>query len=182
MLPPIKPLSHLIDACCHGVTLSVGISVIATVTVISYGVLAREVLHLSDVWITEITTYLMAYMTFVGMAALAWQSGHLKVDVLGHYLNERGRRVLTFVSTLVVTLVAIVITALAAQFWYEAFTSGERSWGMFSVPLWIPYLCFIGGTLMLTCVQMIRLVTIIFDYASDKPKLTVDRLAPGREK
>jgi len=161
----IDRLVHLLDLFCHGIAVSVGVSVIATVAVISYGVLAREVLHLSDVWVTEVTTYLMAYMTFVGMAALAWQSRHLKVDVVGHYLGERNRRGLTFFSTLVVTLVAIVMTVLTAQFWYDAYSSGERSWGMFSLPLWIPYLCLIGGTLVLTLVQLVRLATIVSECA-----------------
>src|SRR6201996_4460369 len=95
--------SRGLDVFCKGVALSVGLAVIATVLVISYGVLAREALHLSDVWVTEVTTYLMAYMTFVGMAALAWQSRHLKVDVLSHHLGEAGKRVLAVVSTLIVT-------------------------------------------------------------------------------
>ncbi len=78
----IDCFSHALDVFCRGVALSVGAAVIATVLVISYGVLACEALHLSDVWVTQVTTYLMAYMTFVGTAALAWQGRHLKVDVV----------------------------------------------------------------------------------------------------
>lgn len=180
--------TRLFDAFFKGVELSVGLAVIATVAVISYGVLAREALHLSDVWVTEVTTYLMAYMTFVGTAALAWQSRHLQVDVLGHCVGERMRRVLAFASALVVTAVACVLAVLAVEFWWDAWTSGERSWGMFSLPLWIPYLCLAAGSVTLVCAQLARLVTIVFAGARAGQAApaaegdVLDDLVLGREK
>jgi TRAP-type C4-dicarboxylate transport system permease small subunit len=173
---------HLLDVFFKGVALSAGVAVIATVAVISYGVLAREALHLSDVWVTEVTTYLMAYMTFVGTAALAWQSRHLKIDVLGHHLNDGGRRVLAAFSTLVMSAGAVVIAVLAAQFWWDAYTSVERSWGMFSFPLWIPYLCLVAGALLLSLVQLVRLATIVFARRELARDLSVDELVLGRDK
>ncbi|MEM5434396.1 TRAP transporter small permease [Paraburkholderia diazotrophica] len=182
MRGPLDRLVHLLDVFCKGVALSAGVAVIATVAVISYGVMAREVLHLSDVWVTEVTTYLMAYMTFVGTAALAWQSRHLKIDVLGHHLGEGGKRVLAAVSTIVMSAVAVVIAVLAVQFWWDAYTSGERSWGMFSLPLWIPYLCLVAGTLLLTLVQLVRLATIVFARRELTHDLSVEELVLGRDK
>jgi TRAP-type C4-dicarboxylate transport system permease small subunit len=182
MRGPLDRFVHLLDVFCKAVALSAGIAVIATVAVISYGVLAREALHLSDVWVTEVTTYLMAYMTFVGTAALAWQSRHLKVDVFGHHLGEGGRRVLAAVSTLVMSAVAIAIAVLAVQFWWDAYTSGERSWGMFSLPLWIPYLCLVAGAFLLTLVQLVRLATIVFACSELTHDLPVDELVLGRDK
>lgn len=186
MRKPLDRFAALLDAFCRGIALSVGVAVLVMVAVISYGVLAREALHLSDVWVTEVTTYLMAYMTFVGMAALAWQSRHLKVDVLSHHLGEAGKRALAFVSTLVIAVVAIAVAVLAVQFWWDAYTSGERSWGMFSLPLWIPYLCLVAGSAMLVLAQVARLASLAFTAkgarqapgAHDK----LDELALGREK
>ncbi|WP_206956941.1 TRAP transporter small permease [Trinickia acidisoli] len=180
--------TRVLDAFFRGVELSVGMTVLATVATISYGVLARDVLRLSDVWVTEVTTYLMAYMTFVGSAALAWKSRHLHVDVAGHWLKEGPRRALTFVSTLIVTVVALVIARLAVDFWWDAWTSGERSWGMFSLPLWIPYLCLVAGTVMLVIAQLVRLASILFaceERASSVPNVScnpADELALGSEK
>lgn len=182
MRGPLDRVVHLLDVFCRGVALSAGVAVIATVAVISYGVLAREVLHLSDVWVTEVTTYLMAYMTFVGTAALAWQSRHLKIDVLGHHLGDGGKRVLAAFATLVMSVVAVAIAVLAVQFWWDAYTSGERSWGMFSLPLWIPYLCLVVGTSLLTLVQLVRLATIVFARREATHDLSIDELVLGRDK
>jgi len=164
-----------LDIFCRGVALSVGAAVIATVLVISYGVLAREVFHFSDVWVTEVTTYLMAYMTFVGTAALAWQGKHLKVDVVSAHLGERGKRILAFVSTTIMTVVALVIVQLAFDFWWDAWDSGERSWGMFSLPLWIPYCGFLAGMVLLCVAQIVRLLSVVFAGGRTNP----DDIASG---
>lgn len=153
-------VGRVLDAVCRGIALSVGIAVLAMVGIVSYGVLARDVLNLSDVWETEVTTYLMAYMTFVGSAALAWQARHLKVDVLGHFVRGRAHRALRLVDGAIATAVALVLAALSRNFWDDAWSSGERSWGMFSIPLWIPYLCLLLGCVLLAIVQIVRLVTI----------------------
>ena len=65
----------LLDRLFNGIALSVGCSVILTVLVVSYGVLAREVFKLSDTWVTDVTTYLMGYMTFVGTANAVRMTG-----------------------------------------------------------------------------------------------------------
>lgn len=151
---------RLIDAVCRGIAFSVGVAVLLTVAVVSYGVLAREVLKLSDVWVTEVTTYLMAYMTFVGMAALAWQGRHLKVDVLAPHLGPKANRVLGLISCAITTIVALVLFWLSFNFWKDAWDSGERSWGMFSIPVWIPYLSLLVGNGLFAAVQIARMVLI----------------------
>lgn len=153
-------LVRQLDRLFNGIALSVGCSVILTVLVISYGVLAREVFKLSDTWVTDVTTYLMGYMTFVGTAPLAWHGRHLKVDVLGHLLGARARRALEAVSCVLVTAVSLVLAWLSAGFWLDAWQSGERSWGMLSMPLWIPYLSLGVGSLLLALAQVVRLILL----------------------
>lgn len=154
-------LTGLLDRLFHILALSVGFSVILTVLVVSYGVLAREVLKLSDVWVTDVTTYLMGYMTFVGAAPLAWHGRHLKVDVLSHHLGPRARHVLTVISCVIVTCVALVLAWLSGDFWLDAWDSGERSWGMLSLPLWIPYLSLGLGSLLFALAQLVRLILLL---------------------
>jgi TRAP-type C4-dicarboxylate transport system permease small subunit len=147
-----------LDRLFHGISLSVGVAVILTVGVISYGALAREVFGLSDVWVTDVTTYLMGYMAFVGMATLAWQGRHLKIDILGHFLGRPARRVLARVSGVITTCVSLVLLWLCGNFWWDAWDSNEHSWGMLSMPLWIPYLSLFVGSFLLALAQIVRLV------------------------
>ncbi len=165
----VRAVVRAVDALFRALTLSVGVVVVATVVVISYGVLAREVLHRSDVWVTESTTYLMGYMTFVGSAALAWQGRHLKVDVVAHFIGPAARHALEIVSAVVVTLVALTLLWLGWTFWWDAWTSGEKSWGMLSIPLWIPYLSLFVGAILLVVAQVVRLMLLLVPDASDPP-------------
>ena len=158
---PLIRLTRALDVFSGGIALSVGAVVILTVAVISYGVLAREVFNLSDVWVTDVTTYLMGYMTFVGSACLAWQGRHLKIDVFGHLLGPRALRVQGVASCLIVTSVALVLTWLAASLWWDAWGSGERSWGMFSIPLWIPYSSLLAGSGLTAVAQVVK-VALLF--------------------
>jgi TRAP-type C4-dicarboxylate transport system permease small subunit len=161
MPPKVRPITRFLDALCHGIALSVGIAVLLTVAVVSYGVLAREVLKFSDVWVTEVTTYLMAYMTFVGTATLAWQGRHLKVDVLGEHVGPKTAQALAALSCVIVSAVALTLFWLSLNFWLDAWTSGERSWGMFSIPLWIPYSCLFVGSGLLALVQLVKFVKML---------------------
>lgn len=165
----VRSVVDAVDALFRALTLSVGVVVVVTVIVISYGVLAREVLHRSDVWVTESTTYLMGYMTFVGSAALAWQGRHLKVDVLHHFVGSRAQHVLEIVSGVVVTAVALALAWLGFTFWWDAWTSGEKSWGMLSIPLWIPYLSLFVGSVLLVVAQVVRLALLFAPRSADPP-------------
>jgi TRAP-type C4-dicarboxylate transport system permease small subunit len=161
MPPKVRPVTRFLDALCHGIALSVGVAVLLTVAVVSYGVLAREVLKFSDVWVTEVTTYLMAYMTFVGTATLAWQGRHLKVNVLGQHVGRKTGLALSAISCVIVSAVAFTLFSLSLNFWLDAWTSGERSWGMFSIPLWIPYSCLLVGSALLAIVQAVKFVKLL---------------------
>ena len=158
-----------VDAVFDVLVLTVGVVVVVTVGVISWGVLAREVFHHSDVWVTESTTYLMGYMTFVGGATLAWQGRHLKVDVVQHFVADRAKHVLDIVSCVIVTAVALVLLWLGYTFWTDAWTSGEKSWGMLSIPLWIPYLSLFVGAILLAFGQVVRLLLLFDPRAADPP-------------
>jgi len=156
-------LVRLLDGLFHVIALSVGLSVILTVAVVSYGVLAREVFKLSDVWVTDVTTYLMGYTTFVGAVPLAWQGRHLKVDVLSHHLGPRAKYALAIISGVIVAFVALVLAWLSGNFWLDAWESGERSWGMLSLPLWIPYLSLGAGSLLFALAQLVRLALLFLE-------------------
>ena len=160
-----RPIAAL-DAFFRTLGLTVGLVTVAMLLMIAWGVVSREVLHQSDVWVTEGTTYLMGYMTFVGASVLAWQSRHLKVDFLHHHLGPRGQRALEIVSCVVVTVVACVLAWLTAAFWWDVWETKERSWGMLSLPLWIPYLSLFAGSVLLAFAQVARLATLFVASAA----------------
>lgn len=54
-----------------------------------------------------------------------------------------------------------VLAWLGWDFWHDAWTSGERSVSMLSVPLWIPYLAFFAGSVLLFVFAALRLLGLV---------------------
>ena len=80
-------------------------------------------------------------------------SRHLQVDVRASLRRRaRTRRVLAFVSCVVVASPSHCVLDVADRFafWWEAWDDAARSsWGMLSLPLWIPYLSLFVGSVLL---------------------------------
>lgn len=154
-----------VDGLTQAVAISVGLAVLSMVAIIVYGVVAREVFHRSDIWVTATTTYIMAYITFVGSCTLAWRNRHLRVDVLSHFAGARLGRPLDAATTAIATVAALVMAWLSASFWHDAWATGEQDWGMFSIHLWIPYLSLLVGSMLLALILVLRTVLTLLPPA-----------------
>jgi len=152
----ISTFERSIDKFCSGLGMSVGLVVLLAMGLIAYGVIARELFGFSDTWITEVTTYLMGYITFVGAGYVLWGGRHVRVEVLASHLGRRGQVVLFTLVSAIVALVAILLVFLSFNFWLEAWQSGEKSWGTFSIPLWVPYSMLAVGTLIFLFLHIVR--------------------------
>lgn len=136
--------------------LSVGVAAFLIGVFVAYDVLARSVFRLSNSWVTEVTMYLMGYITFVGAAYALREGAHVGVDMLKQKLSPRGSRALELSAHLVMLLVVAALTWVSFQFFRDAWTSNERSDTLLSVRLWIPYLSFFLGMLWLLIVLVER--------------------------
>lgn len=134
--------------------LSVGVAIFLIGIFVAYDVLARSLFRLTNSWVTEVTTYLMGYIAFVGAAYALREGAHVSVDMLSQKLSARGSRALALLAQAVMLLVVATLAWLSFQFFRDAWTSNERSDTLLSVRLWIPYLSFLLGMLWLLIVQI----------------------------
>lgn len=140
------------------VVASTGLAAAVIAASVCYGVFMRSVLGYSVIWVEEVSAYLIGYIVFVGMGAALYQGAHVEVDFLLVSLKGRAASRLRLFCDLAVLLLAGVLVALSWGYWHDAFTSGERSVSMLSVPLWIPYLTFLAGSVLLFAFQAARLL------------------------
>ncbi|GEM_PF-1097915 len=152
------PFERLIDKFCSGLGMSVGLVVLLAMSLIAYGVIARELFGFSDTWITEVTTYLMGYITFIGAGYVLWTGRHVRVEVLVSRVGRRGQTALFVITNGIVAVVGVLLIYLSFNFWLEAWQSSEKSWGSFSIPLWIPYLILLAGTANFSFLHIVRTV------------------------
>jgi TRAP-type C4-dicarboxylate transport system permease small subunit len=138
--------------------MTVGLAAFAIALLVAYSVVARELFHASEFGITDISTYLMAYITFVGAAYGIWAGAHVGVHLLTGRLRGAARRVVSFVANALLAILSAIFAWLAWQYWLDAWSSGERAWGTFSIPLWIPYSSMTAGSLLFLVLQIARMV------------------------
>lgn len=152
----ISALERSLNKFCTGLGMSVGLVVALITALIVYGVIAREVLGFSDTWVTEVTTYLMGYIAFVGAGYVLWGGRHVRVEVLAAHVGRSGQTILFVFTNTILSLVAVLLVFLSSNFCIDAWRDGEKSWGTFSIPLWIPYAMFVAGTVIFLCLHIAR--------------------------
>ena len=136
--------------------MTVGVAAFLIAVLVAYSVVAREFFHASEFGITDVSTYLMVYITFVGAAYGIWTGAHVGVHILTDHLRGRWLTGVTFVANVLLTLVAAVFAWVTAGFWLDAWRSGEEAWGTFAIPMWIPYSSMLAGTVLFLVLQVGR--------------------------
>ena len=142
-----------VDRLCAFLGMTVGLAAFAIAVLVAYSVVARELFRASEFGITDISTYLMAYITFVGAAYGIWTGAHVGVHILTSHLHGRALAVVTIVANSLLTLVAAVFAWVSVGFWLDAWRSGEQAWGTLSIPMWIPYSAMLVGTVLFLLLQ-----------------------------
>lgn len=150
-------LEKNIDRLCGAIGMTVGVASFAIAILVAYSVLAREVLHSSDAGIPDLSTYLMGYITFVGAGYALWEGGHVGVNLLTAHLRGRAHTIVAVIANVLIALVGAVFAWLCFGFWWDAWSTGERGWGTFSIPLWLPYLSLFVGAVLFLVLQLARI-------------------------
>lgn len=89
-------------------------------------VIRREVFSYSSIWGEEIVRYSFIYLAWIGAAAAVKERGHIRIDVIMHYLSARLQALLYIFGDIVMFAVAIV-----AVYW--SFETVAVSWKFGSV-------------------------------------------------
>lgn len=100
--------------------------------------------------------YLMGYITFVGSAYALKVGAHVAVDILIQLVSIKVRRMLFLTADFVLFIVVLVLTWLSFQLVFDAWNSNEQSDTLLSVRLWIPYLSFFVGMVLLLVATLMQ--------------------------
>ena len=89
-------------------------------------VLRREIFAYSSIWGEEIVRYSFIYLAWIGAAVAVKERGHIRIDVILHYLGNRGKALIYIFGDVVMILVAFI-----ALYW--SFETVHVSWKFGSV-------------------------------------------------
>jgi TRAP-type C4-dicarboxylate transport system permease small subunit len=136
----LRSFIHLIyyisKACGVFAALLVG----AAILVVCQMVVMRYFLNASTIWQTEFVIYSLVASTFIGSPYVLLIKGHVNVDLLPHYLGDRGKLILSYVASILGFVFCAALTWKGFELFYEALVNGWRTDTVWSLPLWIPYI------------------------------------------
>jgi C4-dicarboxylate transporter DctQ subunit len=106
-------------------------------------VIRRELFSYSSIWGEEIVRYSFIYLAWIGAAAAVRERGHIRIDVVMHYLSPRMQALLYIFGDIVMFAVAAVALywsweTLAVSWKYGSVSAGLRVsmvWFLTAVPL-----------------------------------------------
>lgn len=113
-----------------------------------HAVLGRYFLGVPTVWQTELSIYLLMFVTFVGAAYGLRHHAHVGVDLVVERLPLRAQLVMRIIAAIGALAVILVVLWTATLFWWEAVEGGFRSATAWRAPLSIVYAILPLGMLL----------------------------------
>lgn len=113
-----------------------------------HGVLTRYLFGRATVWQTEVSIYLLIFVTFVGAAYGLKHHAHVGVDLLVERLPLRARLVTRIVTAILATVVVLVVIWTSYHTWWEAVEGDFRSPTALRAPLSVAYAILPLGMLL----------------------------------
>ena len=132
------------------------------VATIAIEVLRRFVLEYSSIWGEEVARYSFIYLVWIGTAAAVRERAHIRIDVLFHYLPNRGKAMLYLFGDFVMLAVSLVALYYAVEPVLTSIKFGSVTHGLRISNAWFLAAVPFGFTLV-----AIRLVESIWRDFSD---------------
>lgn len=121
--------------------------VIITLALIFANVLLRYGFNRTLTWAEELSRFLFIAITYIGASAGVRTKGHIVVDLL-MVVFPKTRKALLLLSNLFAALFLLIIVVASVKYAYFLKSVGQTSTGL-SIPMWIPYIGVILGSLMM---------------------------------
>jgi len=88
-------------------------------------------------WGTEVTEIMLLYITFLGMAWVFKEDGHVVIDVFTSQVTGRKKKILNGVSYFLVGIVAAVLVYYGFYTVYDHFRRGVFNPTVIETPIWL---------------------------------------------
>ncbi|MBD3677331.1 MAG: TRAP transporter small permease [Rhodobacteraceae bacterium] len=112
-------------------------------------VIRREVFAYSSIWGEEIVRYSFIYLAWIGAAVAVKDRGHIRIDVLFHYVGPRVKALLYIFGDLVMFIVALIALYWSFETVMVSYEFGSVTDGLRISKVWFLAAVPIGFALMI---------------------------------
>ena len=122
---------------------------------VGFGVAIRTVGGTPQVWVIEITEFILLWVTFLCAAWLLKKDGHVVIGVLLDQISEKKRALLNIITSILSALICLVLAWYSAFLTLDHFQRGVTA-ATFIEPLKAPILIIIPIGSFLLFIQFLR--------------------------
>lgn len=157
----VKSVAAVSQACGMFAAALIG----SAILVVCQMVVMRYFLNASTVWQTEYVVFSLVAATFIGSPYVLLIRGHVNVDLLPHYLGQRGRHLLALLASFGGLLFCLVLAWTGYELFHEALVGGWTTDTVWQLPLWIPYLSLPIGIGLLALQYVADIIALLTGQA-----------------
>lgn len=132
-----------------------GILLVLISAAMCYTIFMRFVFRQTTIWITPMSEYALLWIVFLGTTWLLRDGGHITTDVIYIHLNEKSKRSLDFVMSIVGGLACALLLYLGIVHMWDCVLHGVTDVRAMTVPKSAVFVIIPIGSLFLT-IQFFR--------------------------
>src|SRR5210317_1588333 len=138
-------------------------------------VLRRELLSYSSIWGEEIVRYSFIYLAWIGAAAAVRERGHIRIDVIMHYVPRRVKALLYLFGDFVMVAASIVALYYSYETVHVSWKFGSVTDGLRISRVWFLMAVPIGFALVLLRLTQ-SIIRDLADLRAGRPVYEGDKL------
>lgn len=96
--------------------------------------IALNFFNYSIAWILEVSEYLIVFLTFLGVAWLLKEDGHIKLDLLLNRLSQRNRLIAEIVNSCIGLCISLIITIYGFRTAWGLYERGIKTETILEIP------------------------------------------------
>jgi TRAP-type C4-dicarboxylate transport system permease small subunit len=147
----VKKINNLLASLC-------GLLILFTSIIVTYNVLMRYLFSRPSIWIDEVSSYMLAALTFLGAGYTLLLKKHINVDILILNLSEDIRNYLDILTSIISMIVCVVFTFFSFKLAQDSILLNERTWTSLRLPIGYLYLYFFIGMFMLSLQYLVNII------------------------
>jgi len=133
-----------------------GVLLILISAAMCYTIFMRFVFRQTSIWITPMSEYALLWIVFLGTTWLLREGGHITTDVIYIHLNEKAKRYLDFVMSVIGGLACALLLYLGIVHLCDCIIHGVTDVRAMTVPKSAVFIVIPIGSLLLT-IQFFRI-------------------------
>jgi len=135
----------------------------SAVLVTTQMVVVRYLFKMSTVWQTEYVIFSLAAATFIGAPYVLMKKGHVNVDLIPYYLNQKGKNILAIVAAILALSFLAILFYSSVELTNHAWVKNIKTPTIWSFPMWKVYIFLPIGMGIMILQYLADILSVIYN-------------------